>query len=202
MKNNPMLKLGYQYIFYWSIIVILINLFASCASSKHKETKKEEVKIELSENDKSKNETTTDTLSKKEVDVNKENTSKTNQTIYEGKKGDSLTVIEENLTTGEKMKTTYVGSGKLLNSTKTEHTTESVKEKIEDSSSSKIISESENNLNLKASAAASESSKNKESNSYYWIWIILLIIGVLLWYLNKRFKWIFKLKNYVTTLFN
>lgn len=183
-------------------ILAMFLLFVSCGATKHKETKKEETKIELSENDKSKNENSKDTISKKEVDHNKELTSKTKAVVYEGKKGDSLIVTEENLVTGEKKKTTYHGSGKLSETTKDEASKENIKSSEENTGKSISKSENENNSKFKASGSSSETIKDKKT-SYCWLWlIILLIVAALVWYLNKRFKWLFWLSNYVTGIFN
>lgn len=179
-----------------AFIVLMVSMFFSCASTKHKETKKEEVKIELSENDKSKTETSKDTVSKQEVDTKKENSSKSTQTIYEGKKGDSLTVIEENLTTGEKKKTTYVGSGKLTESTKDNFSKEETKIKNENSKSETSIQENESNLKLEASLKKTETKKDKKT-TFNWWWLLLLLIPF--FYLNKKYRWFIRLKNYVTS---
>lgn len=179
-----------------AFIVLMASMFFSCASTKHKENKKEEVKIELSENDKSKIETSKDTVSKQEVDTKKESSSKSTQTIYEGKKGDSLTVYEENLRTGEKKKTTYVGSGKLIESTKDNFNKEETQIKNENSKSESSIQENESNLKLDASLKKSEIKKDKETTFNWWLLLLLLIP---FFYLNKKYRWFIRLKNYVTS---
>lgn len=180
-----------------AFILLMASMFFSCASTKRKETKKEEVKIELSENDKSKIETSKDTVSKQEVDLKKETSTKSTETIYEGKKGDSLTVIEENLTTGEKTKKTYIGSGKLKEYTKDNFSKEETKINTENSKSESSIIEEESNVNLDASLSKKETIKKKET-TYSWWWLLLLLIP--LFYLNKKYRWFIRLKNHVTNL--
>jgi len=185
-----------------SFIIALVALFVSCGATKHKETRKEEVKIELSENDKSKNETSKDTVSKKQTAHKKEVVAKTKAVVYQGKKGDSLTVTEENLVTGEKKKTTYHGSGTLSETIKEESLKEALKTTEENIGKSSSKSEKENNIKLKASTSSLETIKEKKT-SYCWLWLlIVIVVAALAWYLNKRFKLFFQLSNYVTRVFN
>ncbi|MQP63364.1 hypothetical protein GFJ99_11725 [Flavobacterium sp. LMO6] len=195
MKTNPMLKLSIQSILYWIIVVAFFNLFTSCAVSKNKQKEKEEIKVEVKSDikEETKYESTNET--KTENQVKSENTSSENSVTYEGEKGDSLTVIEENLTTGEKKKTTFIGSGKFQRGNKT---SEQKKSGVH-LESKKDKTNTTNKKEYQHSASFNSNSKKvvvHKKTTFSWWWLLLLLIPF--FYLNKRFKWIIKLTNYVT----
>ena len=195
MKTNPMLKLSIQSILYWVIVVAFFNLFTSCAVSKNKQKEKEEIKVEVKSDikEETKSESTNET--KTENQVKSENTYSENSVTYEGEKGDSLTVIEENLATGEKKKTTFIGSGKFQKGNKT---SEQKKSGVH-SETKKDKTNTTNKKEGQHSASFNSNSKKvvvHKKTTFSWWWLLLLLIPF--FYLNKRFKWIIRLTNYVT----
>lgn len=181
----------------FAFIILMASLFFSCASSKHRQMEKEQVKIETKTDIKTETKTASEVDTKTENQTKQETISSETSILYEGQKGDTLTVIEENLTTGEKKKTTFIGSGKFQKGNKTSEQKksgvqiETKQEKTETTNKKAIIQD----------VAIEKKSKKvdvKKKSTFSWWWLLVLVIPLL--YLNKRFKWFIKLKNHVTRL--
>lgn len=176
-------------------MVLMASMFFSCAVSKNKQKEKEEIKVEVKSDikEETKSESTNET--KTENQVKSENNSSENSVTYEGQKGDTLTVIEENLTTGQKKKTTFIGSGKFQKGNKTS-------EEKKSGVHSEIKKDQTNTTNKKEGQHSASFNSNLEKvavhkkTTFSWWWLLLLLIPF--FYLNKRFKWIIRLTNYVT----
>jgi hypothetical protein len=181
----------------FAFLVLMVSFFFSCASSKHRQMEKEKVKVEVSSDIKTETKTATEVDTKTENQTKEETKASETSILFEGQKGDTLTVIEENLTTGEKKKTTFIGSGRFQKGNKTSQEKKSgiqieTKQEKTETTNKKAIKQD----------VAFESSKKKvdvkKKTTFSWWWLLLLVIPLL--YLNKRFNWFIRLKNHVTKL--
>ena len=179
--------------------VLMATMFFSCAVSKNKQKEKEEIKVDVKSDVKEETKSETKTETKTENQTKSENSTSETNVYYEGQKGDTLTVIEENLSTGEKKKTTFIGSGKFKKGNK-------ASEEKKSGVHSEIKKGKTNTTNKKEgqhSASFNSNSKKvvvHKKTTFSWWWLLLLLIPF--FYLNKRFKWFIKTSNYVTKLFS
>jgi cobalamin biosynthesis Mg chelatase CobN len=185
---------------YKAFVFLFIVAFGLGCATKHKALEKS--KIEL------RKETTLDSsgTSKSKAEIKTQaNTAakqfeKLKQVEYEGTPGDSVTVTEKDGSGKVVKETTYKGKGKLK-------VTDTEKTADQSSSASKqenTEAENKGEIKKKTLEAKKEAGKNLNVESKgisfgFWIWLsVAVIIGIILLYLNHRFKWLER----VTTVFN
>jgi hypothetical protein len=181
------------------IAIVVVLLLAGC-STKQKTVHREQTKFQF--------DATIDTAAKfsahlkaETSDVAKEENSFSNVNVeFEGQcPDDSLTVTEYGPDGKMKSRTTFQGKGKGSYSKGHQQT------KKENESKGQIILdtklEASGNRNISGSRSAAILDKNKEVSGFdFWFWLWLIIIGivlVLLWYLNRQFGWLGRIKKYV-----
>jgi FtsZ-interacting cell division protein ZipA len=125
---------------------------------------------------------------------------KSSQVEYEGAQGDSLTVTEKDDTGKVVKETTYKGKGKLkviaTEKTSDQSSSTSKQENTQAENKGEIKKKT---LETKKEAAKALKVESKGISFGFWIWLSLaVIIGIILLYLNHRFKWLER----VTTVFN
>lgn len=196
MKKNPMFKLMIQTFLFWLFVAFIFNLFISCGSTKkHKEKEITEssvaTKTDVSQDVKIK----TEDKSKEQTKVSEEATDECLEVKV--KDGEELEITNFDANGNKTGSTKFSGSGvakKSKGSKKTE--TNTIKE-------TNIKTDVSAQLDVSTRTDASKASKkatvkvDKKGFSFcaYLFCIVLVIIVLTLWYLNKRFKWVFKLIN-------
>ena len=196
------MKLNFRRIFaavmFLFLMLFFSVMFVGCsASKKHKE--EEKTKVEVS----TKVDSSSTVSVKSEEKVTEEN--KTVESVKEKtleievKNGEELEVTNYDAKGNKTGSTTYKGSGKAKE-TISDKKTESKQTK---ESQLKTDSKSKTDLSKRAYAKAKGkklvSEKENKGFSFfdYLFWIILLIVLSILYYLNKRFKWIGSIINWL-----
>lgn len=181
------------------LLAAVFLIFTSCGSAKDKQLQKQQTETETNTSTTSVLEEKKETAIALETEAKKESKNSNSSLSFESEKGESLTIIEENLTTGEKKKTTYIGSGKL-------HKSEGESTSVSNEKTKSVIKIEEKKLkknkiinHTKSKESSLQKSKVKESGFNWW-WLVLLIIPVGFYYYNKKYNWFFRVSNYVTTL--
>ena len=178
------------------LMVFFSGMFVSCGSSKkHKEKEsfdnKQKTEITTSESISSK----TDDKSKQESKVSEE----TNEECIEVelKDGEELEITNFDSQGNKTGSQKFSGSGKAKKSKSNKKTESNFKKESE----SKAEFKGEKDFSGRSYAEKSGDKlildKQQKGFSFctYLFWIILLLLIVILWYLNKRFKWLFWLSN-------
>ncbi|HBK83501.1 MAG TPA: hypothetical protein DDZ41_07870 [Flavobacterium sp.] len=181
-----------------SFVLLMMSLFFSCAIIKHKNTDKEQVTAQVKTNIEQETKTASTTEAKNENKTSVDQSSTNESVFYEGKKGDTLLVIEENPATGEIKKTTFIGSGKYSKGFKTSKT------KTIDTAKNTIKKQISSNTKAKAKQTIyfEKKTKNivvKKNKTFSWWWLLVLLVPVL--YLSKKYNWFITIKNHVAKLF-
>ena len=184
------------------LMVFFSGMFVSCGSSKkHKEKEsfdnKQKTEITTSESISSK----TDDKSKQESKVSEE----TNEECIEVelKDGEELEITNFDSQGNKTGSQKFSGSGKAKKSKSNKKTEANFKKEAE----SKAEFKGEKDFSGRSYAEKSGDKlildKQQKGFSFctYLFWIILLLLIVILWYLNKRFKWLFWLSNLFTKYF-
>lgn len=184
------------------LMVFFSGMFVSCGSSKkHKEKEsfdnKQKTEITTSESISSK----TDDKSKQESKVSEE----TNEECIEVdlKDGEELEITNFDSQGNKTGSQKFSGSGKAKKSKSNKKTEANFKKEAE----SKAEFKGEKDFSGRSYAEQSGDKlildKQQKGFSFctYLFWIILLLLIVILWYLNKRFKWLFWLSNLFTKYF-
>lgn len=184
------------------LMVFFSGMFVGCGSSKkHKEKEsfenKQKTEITTSESISSK----TDDKSKQESKVSEE----TNEECIEVelKDGEELEITNFDSQGNKTGSQKFSGSGKAKKSKSNKKTEANFKKEAE----SKAEFKGEKDFSGRSYAEKSGDKlildKQQKGFSFctYLFWIILLLLIVILWYLNKRFKWLFWLSNLFTKYF-
>jgi uncharacterized protein YcfL len=174
------------------LIGLAVLLVYSCGAKK-KSTTTEVITEELTKS--------SDSLTINKLSINKEE-SKENSTVssekgfeieYEGCEGDSL-VVEKTEADGTRTQMTIKGKGKakISSNEKKMDSKETVINSETKSESSLAMVKKELEKKEQTIKASSELDK-KQYNFFSWWWLVLVLIGISLLYLNKRFNIIRKL---------
>lgn len=174
------------------LIGLAVLLVYSCGAKK-KSTTTEVITEELTKS--------SDSLTINKLSINKEE-SKENSTVssekgfeieYEGCEGDSL-VVEKTEADGTRTQMTIKGKGKakISSNEKKMDSKETVINSETKSESSLAMVKKELEKKEQTINASSELDKN-QYNFFSWWWLVLVLIGISLMYLNKRFNIIRKL---------
>lgn len=196
MKKNPMFKLFAQAILYWLFVAFVISLFISCGSTqKHKEK-------ESSEKSSATTTAISESLSIKVLDQTKQETKVLEEAAEESleievKDGQELEITNFDAHGNKTGSTKYSGSGVAKKTTGTKKTqTSAIKEtNTKTDSSAQLASSTRTYASEASKKAIVKVDKKGFSFCVYLFWIGLVIIALVLWYLNKRFSWVFKLTN-------
>lgn len=184
------------------LMVFFSGMFVGCGSSKkHKEKEsfdnKQKTEITTSESISTK----TDDKLKQESKVSEE----TNEECIEVelKDGEELEITNFDSQGNKTGSQKFSGSGKAKKSKSNKKTESNFKKEAE----SKAEFKGEKDFSGRSYAEQSGDKlildKQQKGFSFctYLFWIILLIVAIALWYLNKRFKWLFWLSNLFTKYF-
>jgi hypothetical protein len=186
-----------------SVILAMLVFFLCFGLSSCRSRKKtlEKSKIEL------RKETTLDSSGtsktkaeiKTQANTTAKQVEKSSQVEYEGQQGDSLTVTEKDSTGKVVKETTYKGKGKLkVMATEKTSDQSSSETKAETKETAVKADVKKKDLEDKKEAAKKLDVNTKGISFGFWIWLSLaVIIGIILLYLNHRFKWL----KPVTTFF-
>lgn len=174
------------------IIIFLLALTITACASRRKDVEKisslHESAVEI---DSAGNTRLQETSTKATQEIEKQ-VNKKSEILFEGKAGDSLQIAE------------YGSDGKLISKTVITGTGKAAIKKDE---SLHDVARNDTTALLRSSAGAAKvKKKNNQKNSDeafrkkvessgmsfgFWIWLLVLaIVAIILWYLNKRFKWI------------
>lgn len=184
------------------LMVFFSGMFVGCGSSKkHKEKEsfdnKQKTEITTSESISSK---TNDKL-KQESKVSEE----TNEECIEVelKDGEELEITNFDSQGNKTGSQKFSGSGKAKKSKSNKKTESNFKKEAESKTESKGKKDFSGRSYAEQSGDKLILDKQKKGSSFctYLFWIILLLLIVILWCLNKRFKWLFWLSNLFTKYF-
>lgn len=184
------------------LMVFFSGMFVGCGSSKkHKEKEsfdnKQKTEITTSESISSK----TDDKLKQETKVSEE----TNEECIEVelKDGEELEITNFDSQGNKTGSQKFSGSGKAKKSKSNKKTESNFKKEAESKAEFKDEKDFSGRSYAEQSGDKLILDKQKKGSSFctYLFWIILLLLIVILWYLNKRFKWLFWLSNLFTKYF-
>ena len=184
------------------LMIFFSGMFVGCGSSKkHKEKESYESSISIKKDSSVTSNLSTDENVKEESKVSEELSEECLE--VDVKDGEELEITNFDANGNKTGSTKYSGSGKAKKS-KSNKKTETKREK-ESHSKTDASSQLDSSTRTDASTASEKVMVDKDKKGFsfctYLFWIILLIIAVLLWYLNKRFKWLFWLSNLFTKYF-
>lgn len=184
------------------LMVFFSGMFVGCGSSKkHKEKEsfdnKQKTEITTSESISSK----TDDKLKQESKVSEE----TNEECIEIelKDGEELEITNFDSQGNKTGSQKFSGSGKAKKSKSNKKTESNFKKESESKAEFKGKKDFSGRSYAEQSGDKLILDKQQKGFSFctYLFWIILLLLIVILWYLNKRFKWLFWLSNLFTKYF-
>ena len=202
MKKNPMLKLMLQAVLFWAVIVFSFSLLLGCGSSKkHKEKESYENTVKTEIDSSSSSSVKTDDKVKEENKVSEELSEEVLD--VEVKDGEELEITNYDSKGNKTGSTKYSGSGKAKKSKSNKKTESNFKKEAESKTESKGKKDFSGRSHAEKSGDKLIVDKQQKGFSFctYLFWIILLIVVIALWYLNKRFKWVFWLSNLFTKFF-
>ena len=203
MKKNPMLKLMLQAVLFWAVIVFSFSLLLGCGSSKkHKEKESYENTVKTEIDSSSSSSVKTDDKVKEENKVSEELSEEVLD--VELKDGEELEITNYDSQGNKTGSTKYSGSGKAKKSKSNKKTESNFKKEAESKTESKGKKDFSGRSHAEKSGDKLIVDNQQKGFSFctYLFWIILLIIvAIALWYLNKRFKWVFWLSNLFTKFF-
>ena len=183
-------------------MVFFSGMFVGCGSSKkHKEKESYESSISIKKDTSAKTSLSTEEKVKEEFKVSEETSEECLEVDL--KDGEELEITNFDANGNKIGSQKFSGSGKAKKS-KSNKKTET---KTEKESHSKTDASSQLDLSSRTNASTASKKvivdKDKKGISFCaWLfWIILLLIAILLWYLNKRFKLLFWLSNLFTKYF-
>ena len=202
MKKNPMLKLMLQTVLFWAVIVFSFSLLLGCGSSKkHKEKESYENTVKTQIDSSSSSSVKTDDKVKEENKVSEELSEEVLD--VELKDGEELEITNYDSQGNKTGSTKYSGSGKAKKSKSNKKTESNFKKEAE--SKTELKGKKDFSGRSHAEKSGDKLIVDKQQNGFsfctYLFWIILLIVVIALWYLNKRFKWVFWLSNLFTKFF-
>lgn len=184
------------------LMIFFSGMFISCGSSKkHKE------KESYENTQKSKIDSSAKSAIKTEEKVNEENkvSEESSEEVFdvEVKDGEELEITNYDSKGNKTGSTKYSGSGKAKKSKANKKIDSNFKK--ETNSKTDASSQSDLSKRTDASQKGKKVTVDTENKGLffcsYLFWIILLIVAIALWYLNKRFKWVFWLSNLFTKFF-
>lgn len=184
------------------LMVFFSGMFVGCGSSKkHKEK-------ESFENKQTTEVTTSESISTKSDDKLKQESKVSEETNEECievelKDGEELEITNFDSQGNKTGSTKYSGSGKAKKSKSNKKTESNFKKEAESKTESKGKKDFSGRSHAEQSGDKLTVDKQQKGFSFctYLFWIILLIVAIALWYLNKRFKWVFWLSNLFTKFF-
>lgn len=106
-------------------------------------------------------------------------------------------VIQKTNESGETSSIKLTGAGKVKLSSTTAQTTNNSIEHSEDNSSKEQKIDS-TGANKSSGFKKGTSVKTERSGSFWWLWVVIMLL-VLAWYVNKKYNWVNRLKNGVTS---
>jgi Flp pilus assembly protein TadB len=201
-----MKKINYRKVLAAALFIFLMMffsvMFVACGSSKKNiEKESNESAITIKKDTSVKTNVATEEKVNEASKVSEEVSEETLE--VEVKAGEELEITNFDANGNKTGSTKYTGSGKAKKS-KSNKKTESNIEK-ESLSKTEASSQLESSSRTHATKALKKVKVEKDKKGFsfctYLFWIILLIIVVVLWYLNKRFKWLFWLSNLFTNFF-
>jgi hypothetical protein len=190
-----MKKINYRKVFAALLFIFLMMffsvMFVACGSSKkHIEKESNQTAITI------KKDTSVKTKVATQEKVNE--ASKVSEEVSEEilevdvKAGEELEITTFDASGNKTGSTKYSGSGKAKKSKSNKKTETNIQK--ESHSKTEASSQLQSSTRTQATKASKKVLVDKEKKGIsfctYLFWFILLIIGFLLWYLNKRFKWI------------
>lgn len=200
--KNQLLRKGIATILLVFLIAFFSTMFVSCGSmKKHKEKEKTEqiatTNLDSSSVLKSKNST------KENQEVTNNTDTRIDELEVDVKNGDSLEITSYDKNGNVKESWKFKGSGSAKKKSTSKKETHNSKKEIK--SKTELTKKKIFQGRTYAKKASLKKAKEKENKGSvfctYLFWIILIIIIVILWYLNKRFKWLFWLSNVFSKFF-
>ena len=185
-----------QTVLFWAVIVFSFSLLLGCGSSKkHKEKESYENTVKTEIDSSSSSSVKTDDKVKEENKVSEELSEEVLD--VELKDGEELEITNYDSKGNKTGSTKYSGSGVAKKTTGTKKTqTSAIKEtNTKTDSSAQLASSTRTYASEASKKAIVKVDKKGFSFCVYLFWIGLVIIALVLWYLNKRFSWVFKLTN-------
>ena len=195
MKKHIMI--GIKIIVVLFLLSVLFFPLASCSSlKKSKQKSKTEVKSEIKIDSSATENKVEETKIIEETKATEKVVEETNE--IEVSDGQELEVTNYDANGKKTGSTKYKGSGKSKKTTSTKNTDATSKKESQSKTDSKLeIDLSKHNS---AKSKVSEANLNKEKKGSIFssclFWLFLIVISVLL-YLNKRFKWLLSIINYL-----
>ena len=184
------------------LIVFFSGMFVGCGSSKkHKEKESYENTVKTEIDSSSSSSVKTDDKVKEENKVSEELSEEVLD--VELKDGEELEITNYDSQGNKTGSTKYSGSGKAIKSKSNKKTESNFKKEAESKTESKGKKDFSGRSHAEKSGDKLIVDKQQKGFSFcsYLFWIILLIVAIALWYLNKRFKWVFWLSNLFTKFF-
>ena len=184
------------------LIVFFSGMFVGCGSSKkHKEKESYENTVKTEIDSSSSISIKTDDKVKEENKVSEELSEEVLD--VEVKDGEELEITNYDSKGNKTGSTKYSGSGKAKKSKSNKKTESNFKKEAESKTESKGKKDFSGRSHAEKSGDKLIVDKQQKGFSFctYLFWIILLIVAIALWYLNKRFKWVFWLSNLFTKFF-
>lgn len=200
--KNQLLRKGIATILLVFLIAFFSTMFVSCGSSKkHKEKEKTEqiatTNLDSSSVLKSKN------TSRENQEVTNNTDTRIDELEVDVKNGDSLEITSYDKNGNVKESWKFKGSGSAKKKSTSKKETHNSKKEIK--SKTELTKKKNFQGRTYAKKASLKKAKEKENKGSvfctYLFWIILIIIIVILWRLNKRFKWLFWLSNVFSKFF-
>ena len=177
-------------------------MFVGCGSSKkHKEKESYENTVKTEIDSSSSSSVKTDDKVNEESKVSEESSEEVLD--VEVKAGEELEITNYDSKGNKTGSTKYSGSGKAKKSKSNKKTESNFKKEAESKTESKGKKDFSGRSHAEKSGDKLIVDKQQKGFSFctYLFWIILLIVAIALWYLNKRFKWVFWLSNLFTKFF-
>ena len=184
------------------LIVFFSGMFVGCGSSKkHKEKESYENTVKTEIDSSSSISIKTDDKVSEENKVSEELSEEVLD--VELKDGEELEITNYDSKGNKTGSTKYSGSGKAKKSKSNKKTESNFKKEAESKTESKGKKDFSGRSHAEKSGDKLIVDKQQKGFSFctYLFWIILLIVAIALWYLNKRFKWVFWLSNLFTKFF-
>lgn len=184
------------------LMIFFSGMFISCGSSKkHKEKESYENTVKTEIDSSSSSSVKTDDKVKEENKVSEELSEEILD--VELKDGEELEITNYDSQGNKTGSTKYSGSGKAKKSKSNKKTESNFKKEAESKTESKGKKDFSGRSYAEKSGDKLIVDKQQKGFSFctYLFWIILLIVAIALWYLNKRFKWVFWLSNLFTKFF-
>ena len=184
------------------LMVFFSGMFVGCGSSKkHKEKESYENTVKTEIDSSSSSSLKTDDKVSEENKVSEELSEEVLD--VELKDGEELEITNYDSKGNKTGSTKYSGSGKAKKSKSNKKTESNFKKEAESKTESKGKKDFSGRSHAEKSGDKLIVDKQQNGFSFctYLFWIILLIVAIALWYLNKRFKWVFWLSNLFTKFF-